>query len=516
MIPIMPDGEVRILEAVPFDREHTHTCLFSSLSAQTSYMLSKSIATLSGVSYQRASKGSIRVQLKIESLYTANYLMFKNTNFENKWFYAFITNVEYVNNITTEVWYQIDAIQSWLFDFNLGECFVEREMSVADVAGDNIVPEQVNLGDYVLDNITNLPYMYKEDGSKDVSYVIWSTMANPSEPAEIKARWGLSMACAPYFQTETLFQALQDAGKADAVIAYTPMPSHFAKLNQDDPTYCPTAGFTVPKSKYCYGSFDGYTPKNKKLYTYPYNFLYLTGFNGNDGEYAFEYFRGVNNVPLDNCPFVIICCISPNTKLAVAPGEYKGANLDTGARYNYDEMIQIYTFPQLPFSVDPYKNQLGVNLINGTMSIVKAGITGAMSGGGVGAGIGVGFGALDLATTLAVSSKQPVVNKGQWDDTFLFANNLVGGWYARKRIKRQFAEIIDNYFTMFGYATKRVKVPNINSRPHWNYVKTLYCFVNGELPESAESEIRACFNSGITFWKNPSEIGNYSLDNSPT
>lgn len=148
--------------------------------------------------------------------------------------------------------------------------------------------------------------------------------------------------------------------------------------------------------------------------------------------------------------------------------------------------------------------------------MLKAGISGGLAGGIPGAALGVGMGALDLATTLAVSSRQPVVSKGQWDDTFLFANNLVGGWYARKHIQRQFAEIIDNYFTMFGYATKRVKTPNINSRPHWNYVKTLYCYINGNLPEGAESDIRNCFNKGITFWKNPSEIGNYSLDNSPT
>lgn len=516
MIPIMPDGEVKILDAVPFDREHVHTCLFASKSAQTSYMLGKVTSTLSGVSYQRVTKNTIRVQLRIQAVYNSNYIMFKNSAFEDKWFYAFIINAEYVNNITTEITYEIDNIQTWMFDYTLGECFVEREHSVTDVAGDNIVPEQVNLGDYVLDKITKLPYLYDSDGKKDVHYVIWSTMANPSEPAPIKDRWGLRMACAPYESSETLFQALQDAGKADAVIAYTAIPTHFITQNQNDGTYCPRAGFTVPKSEYCFQSFDGYTPKNRKLYTYPYNFLQMSGFNGVDAEFAFEYFRNVNDVSLDNCPFIMICEISPNTKIAIAPGEYKGANLDSGAAYNYEEMIQIYTYPQMPFSVDPYKNQLGANLITGTMGMLKSGIAGGLSGGIPGAALGVGMGALDLATTLAVSSRQPVVQKGQWDDTFLYANNLVGGWYARKHIKRQFAQIIDNYFTMFGYATKQVKVPNVNSRPHWNYVKTLYCFINGNLPEGAESDIRDCFNKGITFWKNPSEIGNYSLDNSPT
>ena len=41
-------------------------------------------------------------------------------------------------------------------------------------------------------------------------------------------------------------------------------------------------------------------------------------------------------------------------------------------------------------------------------------------------------------------------------------------------IKKEFAEIIDNYFTMFGYAVKKYKVPNVRGlqkREKWNYVK---------------------------------------------
>ena len=47
-------------------------------------------------------------------------------------------------------------------------------------------------------------------------------------------------------------------------------------------------------------------------------------------------------------------------------------------------------------------------------------------------------------------------------------------------------------------------------------MKTRYCMLSGDMPESAEDAIRTIFNNGITFWKNPGEIGDYSLDNSPT
>lgn len=82
-------------------------------------------------------------------------------------------------------------------------------------------------------------------------------------------------------------------------------------------------------------------------------------------------------------------------------------------------------------------------------------------------------------------------------------------------IRPEYAHIIDDYFTRYGYACKRTKVPNISSRPHWNYVQTVDCALSGDAPANAIEDIQAIFNNGITFWKNASEVGNYSLDNSP-
>ena len=60
-----------------------------------------------------------------------------------------------------------------------------------------------------------------------------------------------------------------------------------------------------------------------------------------------------------------------------------------------------------------------------------------------------------------------------------------------------------------------IKTPNINSRPHWNYVKTINCVIVGEAPSDDIATICGIFNNGITFWKNGDEVGNYNLDNSP-
>ena len=83
-------------------------------------------------------------------------------------------------------------------------------------------------------------------------------------------------------------------------------------------------------------------------------------------------------------------------------------------------------------------------------------------------------------------------------------------------VKPEYAEIVDKFFDMFGYNTCTVKVPNTHSRPHWNYVKTIGCEIQGFLPQEAANIIKAVYDHGVTFWKNGDEVGNYTLDNSPT
>ncbi len=83
-------------------------------------------------------------------------------------------------------------------------------------------------------------------------------------------------------------------------------------------------------------------------------------------------------------------------------------------------------------------------------------------------------------------------------------------------IRQQFARIIDDYFTMYGYATNRCKTPNRNSRPHWNFVKTAGITLTGSVPCDDMRKICSIYDNGVTFWKNGDEVGHYNLDNSPS
>ena len=145
---IEPNTTIKLYSGVPLDNTYNHTLYFASESEQHSYF-SVSKYTLSAQSYQRVERSKMRIERKADDLYDCNYLAFKNVNYGDKWFYAFITSVEYINNVTSEITFEIDVMQTYMFDVTLKDCFVEREHSVTDVIGENIQAEPIETGEYV-------------------------------------------------------------------------------------------------------------------------------------------------------------------------------------------------------------------------------------------------------------------------------------------------------------------------------------------------------------------------------
>ena len=101
------------------------------------------------------------------------------------------------------------------------------------------------------------------------------------------------------------------------------------------------------------------------------------------------------------------------------------------------------------------------------------------------------------------------VNSG--DVTFSSGNLTFSLYYMS--IKAEYARIIDEYFSMYGYKVNRVKVPNRDHRSRYWYIKTIDVNIDGTIPNKDMQVIKNCYDRGITFWRNVSEMGNYSLDN---
>ena len=135
--------------------------------------------------------------------------------------------------------------------------------------------------------------------------------------------------------------------------------------------------------------------------------------------------------------------------------------------------------------------------------------------GNPGAALGFAAGVASTLQQAYIHDIQPPQSHGNVSGNVLYSAGLLNFSYCIKYIRPEFVRIIDDYFNKFGYATHRVKTPNIGTRPHWNYVQTRGCSIKGNVPADTARNICNIYDSGITFWKNGSEVGNYQLDNSP-
>lgn len=84
------------------------------------------------------------------------------------------------------------------------------------------------------------------------------------------------------------------------------------------------------------------------------------------------------------------------------------------------------------------------------------------------------------------------------------------------RPKVEYLQVIDDYFTRFGYKINRLILPNLTCRRYWNYVEIggNEEIGYGSVPTKYMEEINNACRRGVTIWHNHGNIGNYSLDNS--
>ena len=68
-------------------------------------------------------------------------------------------------------------------------------------------------------------------------------------------------------------------------------------------------------------------------------------------------------------------------------------------------------------------------------------------------------------------------------------------------------------FTVRGYATNLVELPNLHTRKNWNYIQTVKCnMVSHDIDVVDLERIKQCFDNGITLW-HTKDIANYTLNN---
>lgn len=509
---IEPGTNIRLLKDVPLDTTYDHTIYFGSASAQTNFFISKQKYNLTNYTYQRVNKGVARVGINAENLYDCNYMMFQNASFGNKWFYAFITAVEYLNNSASSITFEIDVMQTWFFDCSPDYCFVEREHTFSDVIGEHIEPEPVSVGEYVMNTYGNVTPM------SDMCVII--AIVDVDEET-----------------TGTLYDGIYGAADLWCYNASDTVNIN-SKVNEYTQNYDNIIGiYTCPKiligdvstgGKHLqFGSsgvkttitldtatsttLDGYTPKNNKLYTYPYNFYHIDNANGSELSLRYEFFSG------DNVKVEIGGSITQPVQCVLRPVGYKGSS--SNQTYNC-ETLTLANYPICSWNVDSYQAWVAQNGVitagSGIASIVTGGLL-SLATANPAPLIMSTIGAVgNTLTQDYTASIQADISKGSFNNgsanVALGTQAFYGGHCS---ITQYNARIIDDFFNMYGYAVRRCKVPNRSSRPAWNYVKTIGATVTGSVPADDMKKICSIYDNGVTFWKDGNQVGNYLQDNKP-
>lgn len=569
---IEPNSNIVLLKGIRLDNSYDHTIYFVNKQAQYNYFYSKKKVEFTQNYYQRVERGYFKADINAEQLYDVSYMMFRNTAFGDRWFYAFVTSAEYVNNRVTRIGFELDVMQTWMFDYTLLESWVEREHIAHDTIGNNIVPENLNVGDYMIEERTigiktdtDLPltltpcivvattedwvrqdsqqehgthFTYKESvtggmygrvftGVKykvfhkvqgQIKFVNSDTVANvtPTEPIDI-VDW---------------LKFMVDDNKKDAIVSIF---MYYEELVPTIGTYN-----IVPIKLYVnnnYGdAFGSYIPRNKKLYTFPFNVLSVTDNRSGMTTYKMEYWRG------ENPQFALYGGLSCDPSMMIVPINYNYKDTAGSDEYNYDEKMVAKGFPPCSFDIDAFKAYIAQNggvlgmgaSIGLTMaeSVCQFGqiaqsqmgeiINGLNNGHQPRRGISAEQGAgilkgiapvVESARELYIASTKPNQLGGNANGDVIFSSDLQQFSFEIKHIRPEYARIIDSYFDMYGYATKELKIPNTHSRAHWNYVKTANCAIETDINIDDSRRITDIYDKGITFWKNGDEIGDYSLDN---
>ena len=511
---IQPQSNIKLLHNVPLDTSYDHTIYFASASAQYTYFAGLAKYNLTSQSYQRVNKGKSRVGVCADNIYDCNYMMFQNTAFGNKWFYAYITSIEYVNNETSEITFEIDPMQTWAFDFTIDNCFVEREHPVSDNKFEHLVPENLELGDYTIDwataydmnNMGIAMLTSKQENSGQFDPPTGDTYNNIYSPLDLTVALGNSAA-----DGRNLTDPFVQNGQEDAIVAMYQFPLKFGitGVNYEE--------FNITQLS----TLDGYTPKNNKLFSYPYSMVVGTNWAGQTAEYRWEQWSSGNQGK-----FYVAGTGVCDPAAMMYPINYRGKSVD------FDSGITYENFPTVPIVGDAFKaywaqnrSKTGINMGVGLGSLLVA--TGLVAAGVVtgGAATALGLGAIGGAASAVGGAvgkvydtqRVPPQVQNQGKNSYLDAGmRKIGFELQCLNIRAPFARIIDDYFTKFGYQTNRVKIPNTHSRPHWNYVKTISATITGSIPADDARKICQILDNGVTFWKNGSEIGNYTLDNSPS
>lgn len=544
---IVPNSTLQLFKGINLDNRYMDTVYFASVAAQDSAFSSKVFKQFNNLSYKRYTETSIKIEAQASELLGVTYMRFKNNRTGDMWFYCFVNSVDYLSESACILTYEIDVIQTWFIQKGtLNPCMVKREHASVDTFGSNLEPEGVGSDNYAINeltfftDLTNYSVLIQSTGEPDDEELLKQGIFDGTHQILVPCNDTDEAEFVKGELTELL--GSWDAGERDQeIVDMTMMPTTVAgggsipvevDIQMDMPT-----------------SFDGYHPKNNKLWMYPFSYLICTTKCGDGGTFRWEYFEGASPQSLTKVKFTRVCTNVGGGQMLCFPVRYNGLvkNYDCGITYD--------DFPKCAFTYDAYQawianggktkyeNERLLTTLKGATTIAKAyantteyvghtasqianiptakkldPITTATSiaAGGirtvanaVDAGISIKEAFNKVNYTFKDAMYEPNMTVGTASPSIAVGNRLPNFYFQHCHLKADEAKRCDDFLSCYGYATNRIKVPNLTGRRYWNFVMTENCTVKGDMPASSKEAIARIFDGGITLWHNINQIGNY-------
>ena len=410
MTDFQPSSKIYIGNA-PFDNSYRHTMTFATKQAQYEYFLSACPQVLRETDYTYVRMNhSIKVPFNAELLYTYDYCMYQNSNYGNKWFYCFITQINYINENATELVLELDVMQTWYFDYSLKEGFVEREHVNDDSMWHNLNPEPEMPFNLICQEKFKSPDF-------DSCYAIVQTCATPqygtqfdplhpgtadsSTPVSGGLYCGIVNGAGYYvFDIDEVtgmaddspfiefLRDLNKGGGAQSVTNVFMFPKAFLTGTPYDEDYTPSSqsndsfkNYKLETNHECVvkpytfdapTSIDGYVPKNNKCFIYPYNFMVLEDNAGHRIELKYELWDKVQILPSGEYKYVLNCFVpfDPDASAFVVPTDYDGESV------NYENALVFPCTPKCSWIYSSFQTWSAQNsLINALTGLTSVALT---------------------------------------------------------------------------------------------------------------------------------------------
>lgn len=484
-----------------------------------------------------------------EDLTQCNYLMYQNSDISNKWYFAFIDNVQYNSLNSVIISHTIDVWQTYQFDITYYKNLILRShvAKSADTVGRWLAPEPINVAPEferkhnVFNNLSWVPqyvlhstsvfnnstkkYEYKGNGTGATLSAEYGIFVDDDDDVQtvVKNYGKLSAAEALKSNDDDEYSNWiadlltgQTIDKAVKLISTTSISQLQDHRNELIGLYAIPAWVHDGTNKYATNNIKkkevtvelptttlacGYAPRNKKMLSSLCKAYLFYNENGFKLPLKPELFTSgspsftVKSTELSTNGFILQIGSYADYTAKTNKISYRCENrLGYDANTGLDKVLNTLTS--------------AVGVVNAVGSVASQAFAGNVGGAVQGA-----VGAVQQSINMIDALGQRGVSTGASGDIMSITENRAMPVFADVSPTEAQCRYIDDYLDVYGYAINEIgKISTyMKNRSNWNYIQVANCNIKVSAPNDDVNKLKQMFESGVTIWHK--NFGDYDQAN---